>query len=125
MEIAMKKLGMFLFAFAFAGFFNSYSENTDELCSTEDVVDGIKSEEELRLDFANKINSLTDDEKQLIQKGISMVAKHVEKLYVSNDEFKEFVDWSKSKGLDIQIIVNLIPALNASVEAPVEEALEG
>jgi hypothetical protein len=119
----MKKLNVFFLSLVFSGVLNSFSieQSEEKLDSSEKVAAAqVKDEFSLRAEMEKRlqeiVTSLNDEEKLLIQKGISMVAKHVETLYGSDEEFKEFVDWAKLKGLDIQIIINLLPTL-----APVKQ----
>ena len=103
---------------AVSGIINSFSieQKEEKLDSSEKVETAqIQDEAAFRAEMERRlqeiVSNLNDEEKKLIQKGIGMVAKHVETLYGTDEEFKQFVDWAKTKGLDIQIVINLLPTI--------------
>jgi hypothetical protein len=128
----MKKLNLFFMVLAISGIINSFSieQKEEKLDSSEKVETAqiqdeaafraeetaqIQDEAAFRAEMERRlqeiVSNLNDEEKKLIQKGIGMVAKHVETLYGTDEEFKQFVDWAKTKGLDIQIVINLLPTI--------------
>lgn len=67
------------------------------------------------------INTLTEDEKEVLSSGFSALANVLKVNLEKSEEYMKSVELLRSKGLDISFLINLVPVKDFSENFKIEE----
>ena len=105
----MKKLSYFFsISFLFSIFFVHANENLLDVQNNENVND-LTSQQSI---VEEKLNSLTEEEKLILQTGFMAFSSILEENLKNSEEYLACANLLKEKGLDISFFVNLVPSQN-------------